>query len=170
MKTSQRSFVVEFKSARRRGAAKPMSIWGDTDLKKLVREAEAAHTFKRDVLSETSGRDDDTLSQVEAVGKPAVRVLEGSGAALMPLPQQTFEPIPATQIRKAPPARERPTLTKVKPARSKKVAASPKQDQNAGDELEVLEAENLRLKRLLADELNSQNRQLREMLERFDDL
>lgn len=39
--------IVEAKSARRRSALRPASIWGDTDLKALVREAEteAPHLF-----------------------------------------------------------------------------------------------------------------------------
>lgn len=47
MKTPQRRFVVEFKSVRRQPKARTNSIWGDTDLKALVRdvEEEAPHLF-----------------------------------------------------------------------------------------------------------------------------
>lgn len=37
MKPQQRNFIVEVKSGRRRSAVRPASIWGDTDLKALVR-------------------------------------------------------------------------------------------------------------------------------------
>lgn len=40
MKTPQRKFVVEFKSGRRQTKARTNSIWGDADLKALVREVE----------------------------------------------------------------------------------------------------------------------------------
>jgi hypothetical protein len=47
MKTPQRNFVVEFRSGRRQPKAGATSIWGDTDFKALVREAEdrAPHLF-----------------------------------------------------------------------------------------------------------------------------
>lgn len=41
MKPQQRKFIVEVKSARRRSTGRPAPIWGDTDLKAFVREAEA---------------------------------------------------------------------------------------------------------------------------------
>lgn len=45
---SQRSFVVERKSSRRRQKAQASSIWGDTDFKALARDAEvhAPHVFE----------------------------------------------------------------------------------------------------------------------------
>lgn len=48
MKPQQRKFIVEVKSARRRTTTSPSSIWGDTDLKALVRQAEteAPHLFE----------------------------------------------------------------------------------------------------------------------------
>jgi hypothetical protein len=58
MKTSQRTFVVEFKSGRRQLKARTNSIWGDTDFKALARAAkdEAPSLFK---ANETSGTPDE---------------------------------------------------------------------------------------------------------------
>ena len=47
MKTPQRNFVVEIKSGRRRLTRPRNSIWGNTDIKSLVLEAEAAHLSGR---------------------------------------------------------------------------------------------------------------------------
>lgn len=55
MKSQQRTFVVEFKSARRRSTTRPESIWADTDLKAHVRDAEAdaPHLFEPNMVSKT---------------------------------------------------------------------------------------------------------------------
>ncbi|NTF59394.1 hypothetical protein G6K93_31340 [Agrobacterium rhizogenes] len=47
MKTTQRSFVVAFKSGRRKPKVGTKSIWGETDLKALAREVEdkTSHLF-----------------------------------------------------------------------------------------------------------------------------
>lgn len=41
MRPQQRKFEVEVKPSRRRTTTRPSSIWGDTDLRALAREAEA---------------------------------------------------------------------------------------------------------------------------------
>ncbi|WFU05250.1 hypothetical protein QA648_31510 (plasmid) [Rhizobium sp. CB3171] len=58
MKTPQRNFVVEVKSKRRRSTTRPNSIWGNTDLKALARQAEteAPHLFEVKMGLETSGQ------------------------------------------------------------------------------------------------------------------
>jgi hypothetical protein len=61
MKMPQRNFVVEFKSGRRSMKARTSSIWGDTDLKAFVRDAEdkAPHPFNSNAAPGTpdDGRD-----------------------------------------------------------------------------------------------------------------
>lgn len=64
MKTPQQNFVVEYKSGRRHTDARSGSIWGNTDLKALVRaaEADAPHLFD----SKTAPKDGIPHDQVEA--------------------------------------------------------------------------------------------------------
>ncbi|NTG64809.1 hypothetical protein [Rhizobium rhizogenes] len=66
MKTTQRSFVVAFKSGRRQLKMGPKSIWGDTDLKALAREVEdkASHLFSSNEASSTPDIDGDMLSNL----------------------------------------------------------------------------------------------------------
>ncbi|EHS54080.1 hypothetical protein PDO_3797 [Rhizobium sp. PDO1-076] len=64
MKTPQQNFVVEFKSGRRHNDARSGSIWGNTDLKALVRaaEADAPHLFD----AKTAPKDGIPHDKVEA--------------------------------------------------------------------------------------------------------
>ncbi|UJW77533.1 hypothetical protein [Rhizobium sp. SL42] len=66
MKTPQQKFVVEFKSGRRQHDARAGSIWGNTDLKALVRaaEADAPHLFDRQTATE------DATAHGEVEAKP----------------------------------------------------------------------------------------------------
>ncbi|ACM31155.1 hypothetical protein [Rhizobium rhizogenes] len=63
MKTTQRSFVVAFKSGRRQLKMGTKSIWGDTDLKALACEVEdkASHLFGSNEASSTPDIDRDML-------------------------------------------------------------------------------------------------------------
>ncbi len=73
MKTPQRNFVVEFKSVRRQPKVGNSSIWGDTDLKSLVREVEGdtPHLFNLQQASPIHGNNDDTPSNNVSAGAPA---------------------------------------------------------------------------------------------------
>ncbi|WP_159949448.1 hypothetical protein [Rhizobium sp. 18065] len=64
MKTPHQNFVVEFKSGCRQHEARSGSIWGKTDLKALVRaaEADAPHLFD----PQTAHQDSITCSEAEA--------------------------------------------------------------------------------------------------------
>uniref|UniRef100_UPI000366E936 hypothetical protein n=1 Tax=Rhizobium giardinii TaxID=56731 RepID=UPI000366E936 len=57
MKKPQQTFVVEFKSGRRRLRAPTNSIWGDTDLKALAQEVEdkTSHLFNSNEAHGTPG-------------------------------------------------------------------------------------------------------------------
>lgn len=91
MKTPQQNFVVEYKSGRRHNDARSGSIWGNTDLKALVRAAEAdaphlfdAKTAPKDgiphdqVEAEPADRDESLVGPIELAvsdcGKPAEQV------------------------------------------------------------------------------------------------
>ncbi|MFK0278432.1 hypothetical protein ACIQUG_32510 [Ensifer sp. NPDC090286] len=171
MRQQQRKFIVEFKSPRRRSAVRPASIWGDTDLKALAREAEsdAPHLFA------VAGRPVDLSSQqateerVEATPVDNVSFVADLAAAaeVTVLSERAEEAsslhvIPVATM--APQPLKRPRKARVRPTRQTAMDA-PKQV--AVDDLAVLEDENRRLKGLLVARLRQENAQLRRMLERF---
>ncbi len=173
MRPQQRKFIVEFKSSRRRSTIRPASIWGDTDLKALVREAEseAPHLFEAASPPTDLSFEQTTVKRIEAapvdnvpfVAKPAAaadvtalseHAEEASGSLEDIMPTTAMAPQPLKRARQA----------RVRPSRSKTMDA-PKQV--PVEDLAVLEDENRRLKRLLAARLQRENAQLRKMLERF---
>lgn len=174
MRPQQRKFIVEFKSSRRRSTIRPASIWGDTDLKALVREAEseAPHLFEAAGPPTDLSSQQTTVELIEAtpvdnvsfVANPAAaaadvtvlseRAEEASGSLEDKMPATTMAPQPLKRPRKA----------RLRPSRNKTMDA---QKQVAVEDLAVLEDENRRLKRLLAARLKRENAQLRKMLERF---
>ena len=176
MKPQQRKFIVEVKSARRRSAARPASIWGDTNLKALVREAEseAPHLFAtvgQDGAAVpglgTEGSDHDRgavdgafVNADPAAGSEGVAGLtvqsedEGSSRVNADLP---------AEVPQLPTKRPRPTRVGRR-ARSKMEATAVPV---AADALVALEEENRRLKELLAERLRHENTLLGEMLKRF---
>ncbi|MEZ2127675.1 MULTISPECIES: hypothetical protein [unclassified Sinorhizobium] len=86
MKTPQRKFTVEFKSARRQPKSRTNSIWGDMDLKALVRDAEdnAPHLFKSNEASGVTDEGRDTspdLMKSDSSNQPAGDVEISSAAA-----------------------------------------------------------------------------------------
>lgn len=171
MRPQQRKFIVEFKSPRRRSAVRPASIWGDTDLKALAREAEsdAPHLFAdagrpADLFSQQATDERATLldnvslvADLAAAAQVTVlseRAEEASSAFEDVMPVKTVAPQPLKRPRKA----------RVRPARQTTMDTP---TQVGVDDLGVLEYENRRLKRLLAARLRQENAQLRKMLERF---
>jgi hypothetical protein len=174
MRPQQRKFIVEFKSPRRRSTIRPASIWGDTDLKALMRKAEreAPHLFEAAGPSTDLSFEQTAAERVEAtpvdnvsfVANPAAaaadvtalseRAEEASGSLEDIMPTTTMAPQPL----------KRPRQARVHPSRSKTMDV-PKQV--SVEDLAVLEDENRRLKGLLAARLRQENAQLRRMLERF---
>ncbi|KQW61090.1 hypothetical protein ASD02_23470 [Ensifer sp. Root1252] len=172
MKPQQRNFIVEVKSGRRRSAVRPASIWGDTDLKALVRPR-----AKRRISSQLSVKPSAPRQSAEGcdqIGGTVSGTLPVAGPAAVAeeavvLPAHSEEasgslvnailPIKALQV----PKRPRPTRF-VRSPRSKKVATAVPV---AVDELAALEEENRRLKGLLARRVRQENALLRKMLERF---
>jgi hypothetical protein len=193
MKTQQRNFVVERKSGRRRLTMQPTSIWGDTDLKALVREAEsdAPHLFDPNMVADTIGHDrelqTDTASETHQNDKSDT----SDQKPIVALPIEAEQNAPARQrdnltfnfnsdsvvassqppspprvtrsSRRGPTERNHYDSMKIPPP-SVRSTAGPMS--NSADELIALEEENRRLKGLLAQHYREQNMRLRTMLER----
>jgi hypothetical protein len=189
MKTQQRKFVVEIKSAGRRSVARQESIWGSTDLKAFVRQAEsdAPQLFE-------PAQEPDTISQDVANlpdGELAARTNEGLGngdaqQVAAPMPEVVPDQSPQSERVNAISSLERvapesPSTNLPTPKRKKPIKRQADRATEAGDlttvavlvgepidELVTLDAENRRLKALLAEHIRQQNLRLREMLDRFD--
>jgi hypothetical protein len=186
MKTNQRSFVVEYKSARRRSTPQADAIWGNMDLKTIVGEAEAdaPHLFVEDpapqVLSgmaaDSQAIDDSVDPATSAPQKlPALEVepefpvgptfLAGvTGTALTPV---TERPVTAQTSAEATKLRRKASLNIANSRKRPAAEAGTGDAMVLVDELSALEIENGRLKALLVERLHRENLQLREMLARF---
>ncbi|MCJ9722189.1 hypothetical protein MOV66_10940 [Agrobacterium sp. SHOUNA12C] len=188
MKTQQRTFVVEIKSTRRRSKMPPKSIWGDTDFKALVLEAEASPLFKHDIVADALSQDEDRAPNLEPQEEPAgidvgdeQQVQAPLIEADQPRSQQqdedsAFSAVSQKQVdpltqpsrrgleRRRGARRGRPVDGEINAS----IALIPVDHSEASsDELTSLEEENRCLKLLLAKQLRQQNLQLRKMLERF---
>jgi hypothetical protein len=197
MKTPQRSFVVEFKSGRRQPKTKTNSIWGDTDLKALAREVEekASHLFSSNDAPSTpdSAGLADSLNAASASEDGgdvdmARAVTPSSNGAETEILKHAADPPAAVeavaQVQESQPASQRRTTSSGTP-RKRALAQTIAHNSEVGnedrkpqagtvdnpisvDELATLDADNKRLKRLLAEHLRAQNLWLNKMLERFD--
>lgn len=187
MKTQQRKFVVERKGVRRRLTMQPASIWGDTDLKAIVRkaEADAPHLFEPDMVAETVGHDrelrTDTASDTHLNDKTGT----GGQKLIVALPVEAEQSPPYqqgddltlnaaaplkldTHRQRSPRMAKRQRAGQAEGANIAPAARSTAAEVEApADELVALEAENRRLKGLLVQHLGEQNMQLRKMLARF---
>lgn len=191
MKTQQRTFVVEFKSARRRSSLKQDSIWGTADLKAFAREAEAdaPHLFDPNAVSTALNEDgvrppesapaihlDDKIETIDDK-QISVSLAEAEQSYLHQQEDApSFSSVP--DVKEDRPGRGSPSTPRrrrqvdvIHRVQNAKSAATTRpttaQVEMTADELVVLEEENRRLKFLLANHLRQQNRQLREMLARF---
>ena len=188
MKTPQRNFVVEIKSKGRRSAVRQGSIWGSTDLKAFARQAASVAPQ----LFEDGQKADVTVENI--VIAPAVENAPVAAPVLAPV-AETSDAIAAIAVATVE-ERSEPKLAVVEvvakaavatrqPRRSGVTRPSPTRPKDGDkvgtsvtshlaslseasiDELSALEAENRRLKTLLADRLRQQNLRLRMMLHRF---
>ncbi|MCS3742174.1 MULTISPECIES: hypothetical protein [unclassified Rhizobium] len=184
MKTQSRTFVVEFKSSRRRPKDQAKSIWGNTDLKAMAREteADAPHLFEPVVPALQTGPEQ-KHEPVESP-TPVETVALDQDHKTQPLPSDApveaatqFEPDAAVAVTVHP---EVPSTTP--PRKQRKLRSRPARTANAGgrkapvvaaavqpDDLVALEDENKRLKALMTVHLRQQNTALRDMLLRFAD-
>lgn len=198
MKTPQRRVVVEFKSGRRKSKAQTNSIWGDTDLKALAREVEdtAPHLFDSNegLGTPESGeiKQSDSIN-AEAVNERANDVdvapaaIPVANGAEISKHHEADDPAEAVvQVEESQPPSQRRTTSTGSPrkrarrptqaiADNSKVGQEDRQAQTGTDdkaisldELAALDADNKRLKRLLAEQLRAQNLWLKKMLERID--
>jgi hypothetical protein len=187
MKTPPKNFRVEFKNGRRRSAMPAPSIWGSVDIKSLVREAEATHHLVRTETVDHAGDARATPRGLALTMAPAVSTMDD------PDPQSEAA-LPAATV--SDPLKDisslvafsqpDPGLAPRHPARKpKKPRTSAAEVRIIGpvlvpylqaavavisigrDELAALEAENRRLKRLLARQLQQENERLGDMLSRF---
>ncbi|MBB4235833.1 hypothetical protein [Rhizobium esperanzae] len=178
MKTPQRNFVVEIKSKGRRSAVRQESIWGSTDLKAFARQAASVAPQ----LFEDGQQAEPTVEDI--IVAPAVENAPVAESVLAPV-ARTSDAIVWVSVSTAEERSDLAAVAKRKPRRSGLIGRQspimPKAGDKLGisvtsplapseapiDELPALEAENRRLKTLLADRLRQQNLQLRMMLRRF---
>ena len=174
MKPSKRSFVVEFKSSRRRPKPQPTSIWGGTDFKSLAREVEvllphASHLDEPFV--EASSPADNSVSSLPVFTgdlTASAKVLEGEAITAddrkIKLPRKIRTLPPQKQAALGEQAAEvLDNLPRLNHNASTEVGL----DSASRVELDKLEHENVRLKRLLAEKLHSENLMMQKMLQRF---
>lgn len=190
MKTPQRNFVVEIKSKGRRSAVRQGSIWGSTDLKAFARQASsvAPQLFEGGQKTEPMVEDlvlapaEERASVSEQVLAPVARTLDAIAEIAVATVEERSEPRKQAAVEVV----AKDAVATKKPRRSgtkgRQSLTTPKGGDEVGtavssqsaapgdassDELPALEAENRRLKTLLADRLRQQNLQLRVMLRRF---
>ncbi|AHG50060.1 hypothetical protein RLEG12_00235 (plasmid) [Rhizobium leguminosarum bv. trifolii CB782] len=189
MKTPQRNFVVEIKSKGRRSAVRQGSIWGSTDLKAFARQAAsvAPQLFEDGQQAAPTVEDIIVAPAVEhaPVAEPVLAPVARTSDAIAAISVSTVKERTEPQDLAAVEVVAKAAVAKRKPRRSgligRQSTTMPKAGDKVGismtpplalseapiDELPALEAENRRLKTLLADRLRQQNLQLRMMLRRF---
>jgi len=178
MKPQQRKFIVEVKSARRRSSTSQTSIWGDTDLKALVRaaETEAPHLFEPaqrmnlpspEASAEVLPNEDAVVEAAAPIADLAALTVGGTGSedvfsgSAPILPLEVDRP---KAIRQKTKPKRQGSARRGRPIGSRTVIAAPQ----AIDDLAALEEENRRLKALLAQRLRQENLLIRKMLQRFE--
>lgn len=175
MKKPQRSFVVEYKSGRRKVDSKaPSSIWGSLDLKSVARDVETALPVQSEPSKprETSGparipeQSAPTSASIDMVdiGGFEVSIDDVSAAPDRADEQDIGAAVPAIRRRKS----GRAVRERRSPA-GRRLPQDRRQtpiEQNEPDDLEQLEVENRLLRTMLAARLRKENSWLRERLQR----
>lgn len=189
----RRQFVVEIKSTRRQAKGSARSLWGSTDLKALAREVqdEASHLFSADTPSDDLD-ERSAASITPALTLPEAKTFDRHLAppatldAIEPIwvGQQDTATVPVDDPQGNEPTRDEAELASPVEASNRRADTSesisnshkksranllrPHDVNKAMDELVLLEAENRRLKILLAARLRQENLALAKMLRRFD--
>ena len=176
MKKPQRSFVVEYKTGRRKVDSKaPSSIWGSLDLKSVARDVETALPIQGEVskqpetpapLTRAPAQLAPTSTGTDMVESPASSVFADGGVEPNGNDQHDVgaDAAPAIRVRKPGIGARRRRMPAGQPH-------SPERRQAAGDhndkpdELEQLEKENRLLKTTLAAKLRKENSWLRKRLQ-----
>jgi len=182
MKNPIRNVVVEYKNRRARRGGN--SLWGNLDLKSIARDVEedakapAPVEQTQPAIAETSSEPVakilEPTPQVEAIVEPKIGVADAPEtitAEAEVAPQETQKPAAAKATTSS--ARTRKKLNtprRLKPLADKpvKVKPAPKAAADILDELAALEAENVVLKRQLAEKLSIENKRMRKMLLRIE--
>jgi len=190
MRAPQRKFVIEVRSNRRQTRKQPESIWGGIDLKAIVREAEgeAPELFRADACTDrsTEGLRGPLMGPTKAAevvevvdATPARPVLESSEPSPIPrfvTPENQASPL-TRKVGRGPRAKQEAKEAAKFPLRSNwekrstaENSAAPEGDTGevSNEALAVLEAENRRLRRLLAARLKQENLTLALMLRNVD--
>lgn len=189
MKKPQRSFVIEYKSGRRRsGAKQPNSIWGNLDLKSVARDVETVLPAER---SDSHGPGDDLIPRPQTnvtPADPSVSLTVNESAACIDrhspveanAPSEAREPglLANTQKLNRQPSDQTETknsatprkvagkkrrAVKRRPPSSEPILATDVTDEF--DDLLQLEEENRLLKRMLVDRLRAENSWIRDRLQ-----
>jgi hypothetical protein len=174
MKKPQRSFVVEYKSGRRKVDSKaPSSIWGSLDLKSVARDVETALPVQSEpskpretsVSSHIPEQSAPTSASIDIVD---IAGLEVSTDDVSAAPDRADEQgigaaVPAIRGRKSgTPARgRRSPAGRRLPQDRREIPV----EQNEPDDLDRLEEENRLLRTMLAAKLRKENSWLRERLQ-----
>jgi len=176
MRTTQRNFVVEYKN-RRQAQVRSPSIWGNLDLRAVALQIETDG-----VLPDIDGADAEPIANAVVPGLastssmepcvPTGTILTERNLALQGLDHE----LPAIDTTAA---HDNPPIA-IKPVRSSKPdnrASFPERvvggrlegfvHDNGEDDLNALEEENRRLKRLMIVKFRQENAELRSMLKRF---
>lgn len=174
MKTPQRRFVVEHKSGRRQSKAGTTSIWGNTDLKALLDEAEDEMPFVNGSKAASAPgvipdvtmirKHAAVIGSADTVGETASSSLNLGGSDVAGVEPEAKPVLTANKSRTRRPKVRAAIESRGQTLRRDRVDLASAQ---ANDDLSVLSIENQRLKRLLAQQLHLENQQLRRMLERF---
>jgi len=185
--------MVEYKANRRQTQTRPSSIWGSLDLQAVARQVEAdgilpdtGHSVARPTVddlkpAETSVPSPDLLAAPEHNPQgPATGILpDAIGAAKQELSSEAAATeksvAPTPRHRRTPAASRLTAVASVQAEPASIPAATLVNDRQASlppdnhvDDLNALDAENRRLKRLLIAKLRDENRTLQTMLRQFD--
>ncbi|MBK5568615.1 hypothetical protein [Ensifer sp. SSB1] len=196
MKPPQRRFTVEYKSGRRLPKTQATSsIWGNVDLQALAREVkdQSSHLFgaNRPAVQEVIAPAT-APNELISAHEPVVEEIAIEASSVVPIADDAESAAPTLDIveeiaEPAPTAIELPieaigkrtkqksrkhvvrTLMPVPKAADgrQKPPASAEATADPADELVALDAENRRLRQLLANQLRAQNAELERMLKRF---
>lgn len=168
---SQRSFVIERKSSRRRQKAQASSIWGDTDFKALARDAEvyAPHVFEE---------------QPQSAGAPEAAPIMDKQAADTLKPSDRAQPVEASPTDKpAGATSSAPMIQRRRSSRQRATTVQPSRPHRKAAPLPVeapvavvmtfgalmeLEDENRALTARWREKLEAEHAQLARMLERLE--
>ena len=188
MRATRRNFVVEYKSRSRQSKSdKPVSIWGDTDLKTVARQVEeqSKHLFTKAIeepvadqpvsdgpelesnrppvtvaMGAESRVNDQEATPPVAEAMPSMAVADDMGEEVSPPSPDVASPV--VECSKEKPVRRR-YVRRIKPAAVENDGIV----QISRADLDALQEENSRLKSALRKRLSADNDFLRAMLSRF---